>query len=185
MCTRKRWDSNRRRYGRTRNAAFSERGYGGMTSKEWRRVTLHRKCLLRVCYQFLYTELDKTLTCIAQKCSHLFWRHFSLWVQGRPHIKIMVNRTVILTTMCTGFSSEIGTKLRESAVGQARGSCYSWAALSSNDSKTLYWCKRWICNLLTLCLPLFLWLISSHVLLEVLAVGAPYVAPRCATDPDL
>ena len=52
--------------------AFSERGYGGMTSKEWRRVTLHRKCLLRVCYQFLYTELDKTLTCIAQKCSHLF-----------------------------------------------------------------------------------------------------------------
>ena len=37
----------------------------------------------------------------------------------------------------TGFSSEIGTKLRESAVGQAGGSCYSWAALSSNDSKTL------------------------------------------------
>ena len=39
---------------------------------------------------------------------------------------------------CTGFSSEIGTKLRESAVGQAGGSCYSRAALSSNDSKTLY-----------------------------------------------
>ena len=38
----------------------------------------------------------------------------------------------------TGFSSEIGTKLRESAVGQAGGSCYSRAALSSNDSKTLY-----------------------------------------------
>ena len=38
----------------------------------------------------------------------------------------------------TGFSSEIGTKLRESAVGQAGGSCYSQAALSSNDSKTLY-----------------------------------------------
>ena len=37
----------------------------------------------------------------------------------------------------TGFLSEIGTKLRESAVGQAEGSCYSWAALSSNDSKTL------------------------------------------------
>ena len=37
----------------------------------------------------------------------------------------------------TGFSSEIGTKLRESAVGQAGGSCYSRAALSSNDSKTL------------------------------------------------
>ena len=38
----------------------------------------------------------------------------------------------------TGFSSEIGTKLRDWAVGQAWGSCYSWAALSSNDSKTLY-----------------------------------------------
>ena len=38
----------------------------------------------------------------------------------------------------TGFSSEIGTKLRELAVGQAGGSCYSWAALSSNESKTLY-----------------------------------------------
>ena len=37
----------------------------------------------------------------------------------------------------TGFSSEIGTKLRDWAVGQAWGSCYSWAALSSNDSKTL------------------------------------------------
>ena len=38
----------------------------------------------------------------------------------------------------TGFSSEIGTKLRELAVGQAGCSCYSRAALSSNDSKTLY-----------------------------------------------
>ena len=37
----------------------------------------------------------------------------------------------------TGFLSEIGTKLRDWAVGQAGGSCYSWAALSSNDSKTL------------------------------------------------
>ena len=38
----------------------------------------------------------------------------------------------------TGFLSEIGTKLRDWADGQAGGSCYSWAALSSNDSKTLY-----------------------------------------------
>ena len=38
----------------------------------------------------------------------------------------------------TGFSSEIGTKLCDWAVGQAWGSCYSWAALSSNDSKTRY-----------------------------------------------
>ena len=34
--------------------------------------------------------------------------------------------------------SEIGTKLRDWAVGQAWGSCYSLAAVSSNDSKTLY-----------------------------------------------
>ena len=40
--------------------------------------------------------------------------------------------------LSTGFSSEIGTKLRDWAVGQAGGSCYSRAALSSNDSKTLY-----------------------------------------------
>ena len=38
---------------------------------------------------------------------------------------------------CTGISSEIGTKLRDWAVWQARGGCYSQAALSSNDSKTL------------------------------------------------
>ena len=38
----------------------------------------------------------------------------------------------------TGFSSEIGTKLRDWAVGQTGGSCYSRAALSSNDSKTQY-----------------------------------------------
>ena len=37
----------------------------------------------------------------------------------------------------TVFSSKIGTKLRDWAVGQAGGKCYSQAALSSNDSKTL------------------------------------------------
>ena len=36
----------------------------------------------------------------------------------------------------TGFSSEIGTKLRDWAVGQTEGSCCSQAAVSSNDSKT-------------------------------------------------
>ena len=36
------------------------------------------------------------------------------------------------------FLSEIRTKLHDWAVGQAGGSCYSQAALSSNDSKTLY-----------------------------------------------
>ena len=39
---------------------------------------------------------------------------------------------------CTGILSQIRTKLRDWAVGQTGGSCYSWAALSSNDSKTLY-----------------------------------------------
>ena len=38
----------------------------------------------------------------------------------------------------TGFLSQRGTKLRDWAVGQAGGSCYSRAALSSNDSKTLH-----------------------------------------------
>ena len=43
----------------------------------------------------------------------------------------------LLKYVCTtGFSSEIGTKLSDWAVRQAWGSCYSRAALSSNDSKT-------------------------------------------------
>ena len=45
-------------------------------------------------------------------------------------------------TDITGFSSEIGTKLCDWAVGQAGGSCYSKAALSSNDSKTLYMTRK-------------------------------------------
>ena len=38
----------------------------------------------------------------------------------------------------TGFLSQIGTKLRDWAVWQAGAGCYSQAAMSSNDSKTLY-----------------------------------------------
>ena len=38
----------------------------------------------------------------------------------------------------TGISSQIRTKLRDWAVGQARAGCYFQAAMSSNDSKTLY-----------------------------------------------
>ena len=45
---------------------------------------------------------------------------------------------VIALKLHTGFSSEIGTKLRDWAVGQAGGSCYSRTALPSNDSKTRY-----------------------------------------------
>ena len=44
----------------------------------------------------------------------------------------------VLAQTGTGFSSQIGTKLRDWAIGQAWGSCHTWAALSSNDSKTLY-----------------------------------------------
>ena len=38
----------------------------------------------------------------------------------------------------TGISSQIRTKLRDWAIGQARAGCYSQAAVSSNYSKTLY-----------------------------------------------
>ena len=38
----------------------------------------------------------------------------------------------------TGFSSHSGTKLRDWAIRQAVAGCYSWAAMSSNDSKTRY-----------------------------------------------
>ena len=41
------------------------------------------------------------------------------------------------TASYTGISGHIRTKLRDWAVGQARAGCYSQAALSSNDSKTL------------------------------------------------
>ena len=48
---------------------------------------------------------------------------------------LISNKEVSQYLNITGFSSEIGTKLRDWAVGQAGGSCYSRAALSSNDSK--------------------------------------------------
>ena len=38
----------------------------------------------------------------------------------------------------TGISSHLGAKLRDWAHRQAEAGCYSWAALSSNDSKTWY-----------------------------------------------
>ena len=42
------------------------------------------------------------------------------------------------STVSTEISSQIRTELRDWAVWQARAGCYSQAALSSNDSKTLY-----------------------------------------------
>ena len=38
----------------------------------------------------------------------------------------------------TGFSTQIGTNLRDTAVGHAEPAVYSQAALSSNDSNTRY-----------------------------------------------
>ena len=52
----------------------------------------------------------------------------------------------------TGISSEIGTKLRDWAIGQARAGCYSQAALSSNDSKTRYKLESGFWDLLLLSL---------------------------------
>ena len=54
------------------------------------------------------------------------------------YLKIPSQLINVETARATGFLSQIGTKLRDWAVGQAGGSCYSSAALSSNDSKTLY-----------------------------------------------
>ena len=64
---------------------------------------------------------------------------------GSPSLSLTRRRTQLILRARvegrygnTAFLSEIGTKLRDWAVGQAGGSCYSQAALSSNDSKTLY-----------------------------------------------
>ena len=38
----------------------------------------------------------------------------------------------------TGILIHLGAKLCDWAVGQAGAGCYSWAAMSSNDSKTRY-----------------------------------------------
>ena len=59
-------------------------------------------------------------------------------ISHRKVSRLIMKGTEIILVCATGFSSEIGTKLRESAVRQGKGSCYSRAALSSNDSKTLY-----------------------------------------------
>ena len=73
-------------------------------------------------------------------CSRLQIRGRELQRNDSPSHTKMPSRIISLR-LSTGFSSEIGTKLRDWAVGQAGGCCYSRAALSSNDSKTLY-CLR-------------------------------------------
>ena len=53
--------------------------------------------------------------------------------------------------ICTGISSEIRTKLRDWAVGKAQASCYSQAALSSNDSKTEKMACTWFGEVCSCC----------------------------------
>ena len=70
-----------------------------------------------------------------------FQRCYSDGSQGSPNMRrkqlgSASQKVGHISSGHTGFSSEIGTKLRDWAVGQAGGSCYSLAALSSNDSKT-------------------------------------------------
>ena len=52
--------------------------------------------------------------------------------------RIFLPAVLAAQTINTGISSQIGTKLRDWVDGQAGAGCYSWAALSSNDSKTRY-----------------------------------------------
>ena len=51
--------------------------------------------------------------------------------------------TYMTRNACTGISSQIRTKLRDWAIWPALAGCHSWAALSSNDSKTLYLGGSW------------------------------------------
>ena len=71
---------------------------------------------------------------MSRNISHLHYLGAS-WAELRDGISLMKFPELVVSI--TGFSSEMGTKLRDWAIGQAWGSCYSWAALSSNDSKTL------------------------------------------------
>ena len=58
--------------------------------------------------------------------------------QNMSKIGHIYNHNPKTTKYSTGFSSEIGTKLCDWAVRQARAGCYPPAALSTNDSETLY-----------------------------------------------
>ena len=63
-----------------------------------------------------------------------------IWYNQADFIMLQFNLTGPLKYLIhatTGISSEMRTKLRDWAVWQARAGCYSQAALSSNDSKTL------------------------------------------------
>ena len=68
----------------------------------------------------------------------LAWIRVQLGLPKRMLCYLSLTEQSFQSSSSTGFSSEIGTKLRDWAVGQAGAGCYSLAALSSNDSKTLY-----------------------------------------------
>ena len=57
------------------------------------------------------------------------------WTNPSP----LVHKFPPLLSSSTGISSQIRTKLHDWAFWQASASCYSQAALSWNDSKTLYY----------------------------------------------
>ena len=69
-------------------------------------------------------------------------RHFCvIYIDGRLYVGIKGKGEPCLMEMmiqCTGISSQMGTKLRDWAVRQAKAGCYSRAAMSSKDSKTLH-----------------------------------------------
>ena len=56
----------------------------------------------------------------------------------RTQEKALENEYTLGMCIYTGISSEMRTKLCDWAVWQDRAGCYSLAALSLNDSKTLY-----------------------------------------------
>ena len=57
---------------------------------------------------------------------------------GQNGVEVSYRVAHLLRERNTGILSEIGTNLCDWAVWQARAGCCSQAALSSNDSKTLY-----------------------------------------------
>ena len=54
----------------------------------------------------------------------------------RNELKLPSFLSISVRSASTGDSSHSGAKLRDWANRQAEAGCYSWAVLSSNDSKT-------------------------------------------------
>ena len=58
-------------------------------------------------------------------------------IDSRAMVTITMTQTASIPSEITGILSQIRTKLRDWAIWQARAGCFSQAAMSSNDSKTL------------------------------------------------